>query len=203
MNTLNGSDIRLCSDCHTAKLLSEFYTHIRDGYAFTCKECDSKRSLEYRRTKIGLISRIYGSQKNSSKDRGYPYPSYTRQELRDWMFSQKKFHELYDDWVASGYDKMMSPSCDRIDDYVSYTLSNIQLMTWQENKDKGHRDRKNGINNKASKAVICFRLDDGLCGDFLSIAQASRTLSINQSNIYQCCIGNRETAGGYLWEFNN
>ena len=37
---------------------------------------------------------------------------------------------------------------DRLNDYKGYSFDNIQLMTWQENKDKGHRDCLNGINNK-------------------------------------------------------
>ena len=156
---------------------------------------------EYYRTKKGMIGKIYDNQKLTSKHRGHPMPSYTKKELREWMYSQSKFHELYDKWKASGYDRWLKPSCDRIDDYKPYTLDNLQLMTWQENKDKGHRDRRNGINNKYNVAVLQLTLDGEYITEYYSLREAERQTGISHASIYQNCRGIRKTAGGYVWKY--
>ena len=102
----------------------------------------SKTQLEYRHTKRGLISRMYGHQRAASKKRGHPLPTYSNEDLQDWLSSQTLFHHLFHLWENSNYDKLLIPSVDRIDDDEGYSFSNIQLMTWSENKAKSHKDMR-------------------------------------------------------------
>lgn len=191
-----------CIECKEVKSIDEFYPKKGSsrGYSF-CKTCQQKKSKEYNRTKDGIITQFYSNQKTGSKTRGHKPPTYTKQELKDWVFSQKLFHELYDNWKASGYDKKMKPSCDRTDDYQGYSLSRLQLMTWDENRIKGHRDIKNGINNKRSRAIVGKSKTTGREIEFYSMRQAARTTGVDFRNITSCCSGKAKSAGGYYWKY--
>lgn len=155
--------------------------------------------IKYKRTKEGLIGRIYNSQVSSCITRNHVPPSYTKQEFYDWCISQSTFHVLYDNWKRLDYQKKYSPSVDRIDDYVSYTMANIQLMTWGENMAKGHRDRKNGINVKASLSVTQYTKDGKKIATYCSLIEATRQTGIAFQNICYVIKGKRKTAGGYKW----
>lgn len=153
----------------------------------------------FSRTKQGVVSIIYNSQKSTSKKRNHPPPTYTQEELKIWVFSQSKFHELYDNWVESGHDKWIKPSCDRTNDYLGYSLDRLQIMTWQENKDKFHTDQITGINNKRSKSVLQYDLNGNFIKEHYSTRRAGRELNIAQGHISTVCCGKRNTAGGFIW----
>ncbi len=193
-----------CTQCGELKPLTEFSKDKsrKDGFQCYCKCCCLARVISYRRTKSGKITRIYRNQVDHSKGRGHALPSYTVEELREWCFAQPIFHELYDKWIASGYSKMQSPSCDRLDDYKPYTFDNLRLVTWQENKDKSHEDRKNGFNNKSSRAVTQMRLDGTFVKEFYSASQAYRETRTSTGSISKCCCGKGKTANGFRWMFS-
>jgi len=192
-----------CNECNEIKLFSEFNKKVTGKYGLqsTCKECDSKKSKERYRTKGGLITQIYSSQKKGSLKRGHKFPTYTKQELKDWLYTQKEFHELFDNWKAYNYEKKLVPSCDRIDDYKGYSLDNIQLMTWKDNSNKGCSDRKNGINNKGSKAVIKCDIEGNFIKEYYSAMNAERETNTDHSSISKCCLGNARSAGGFKWKY--
>lgn len=98
----------------------------------------SKENFEnFCKTRSGLISRIYSSQKHNSKRRGHNPPEYTKTELQNWFNENPLFEILFKEWEKSNFDTMKKPSVDRIDCKIGYKISNIQLMTWGENKKKG------------------------------------------------------------------
>lgn len=100
----------------------------------------SKQSkLNYERSKEGLVARIYGCQKSPSKRRGHPAPTYSKEELKDWLFSRPQFRILYDNWKRLDFQTSYKPSVDRIYDDLSYTMSNIQLMIFRDNIAKGNK----------------------------------------------------------------
>jgi len=156
-------------------------------------ETNSQRQLKYIKTRNGLIAKIYGAQKYNSKRRGHIPPNYTKLELRVWVLSQPNFEQLYSDWVASDYDKMMIPSCDREDDDLPYTLDTLTLMTWEENDDKGRVAKK--------KYVIQYTLDDILIKKYSSQKEAENKSGVSRSNISKCCRGKRKQAGGFKWKY--
>ena len=192
-----------CCDCKEIKTLSYFSKAKRskDGLQESCKECFSARARIYFRTKDGLISRIYGSQRGSSKQRGHSLPTYSKQELTDWLYAQKKFHILFDNWKRLDFQTDYVPSVDRKDDYIGYTLSNIQLTIWKVNRDKGHSDRMNGVNNKTNKSVIQYTKNSEFVAKYHSAKEAKRKTGVHFGNISECCLGNRKSAGGFKWSF--
>lgn len=155
----------------------------------------------YGHSKDGLIANIYGRQRHASKHRNHSPPNYNQEELKLWIFEQINFEDLYQAWVESGFNKNLTPSCDRLDDYKPYTLDNIRLVTWIVNNRRSHSDMKNGINNKHSKAVLQLTRDGAIIAEHHSASHASRVTGTNQSCISFCCNGKHLTAGGFVWRF--
>jgi len=175
-----------CTKCLKKKKLKKFY-----GHTPYCKKCDNLRRLKLSRTKLGLVDRIFASQKASSKQRGHGLPEYSKEELRFWLLSQDIFEKLYRCWVDSDYDKNLRPSVDRLDESIGYSMSNIQLMTWYDNYKKEYTRR----------ARIVQQLDDDLnvLVEYSSMGVASDITGI--SNISACCNNRREYAGGFKWRY--
>jgi len=193
--------MKICTKCKKTKPLSEFYkSSKKNRLESKCKACHNLLAKIYRTTKAGLVTRIYGAQKRSSGKRGHIMPAYTNCELQGWVFSQPNFNQLFNNWKASNYETNLSPSCNRLDDYKPYTLDNLELITWQENNKKHWADRKNGINNKHNKAVLQYTKDGVFIMEYYSMSDASRQTKTHVSGISKCCLHERDSANGYLWE---
>lgn len=196
---------RICKKCSSEKNIDDFPRNKNKnmGYGHTCKQCSSEQIDRYYKTQNGLISSIYNGQKKSCLYRGYEMPSYSKQELKEWILNNNCFDLLYKNWVSSQYLKDLRPSIDRLDDYKTYTIDNIQLITWKENREKLNIDKINGVNNKQSKAVVATIKGTNLSSIYYSIAEASRVLNINAKNIIFCCQNKPKykTAGGYEWKY--
>ena len=154
------------------------------------------RTLRYKRTKIGLIKEIYDSQKSNSKQGGMNQPTYPQQELIDWAFSQKCFHEIYDKWKSSNYEHRLRPSCDRIDNSVSYTLDNLRIITLGDNLQQVHEDQKSGIDNRMNKPIA--EIDDNgyILKMYHSTRFAERELGFGNDSIGKVCRGERKQIYG-------
>lgn len=165
------------------------------------KEQVLEKSKEYRHSKKGMVKDIYNHQKQNSTRRGHAAPDYGLEELREWMFSQPNFDDLYQGWVSSGFDKMQVPSCDRLNDYKPYSFDNMQLTTWKKNKLRGHADKKAGINNKNSKVVKQFTKEGAIVAEHHSARHANRVTGVDRGDIGNCCNGKLKSAGGFVWRF--
>lgn len=192
-----------CVRCLDTKPIKDFYPakDKKVGRLSHCRECSIKSVNEYIKTKQGLTTSIYCTQKFSSKKRGHLKPNYSLSELREWIFHQDIFHKLYDEWVESGYDKWKRPSCDRIDDYKPYSLDNLRVVSWMDNWTKSSDDRVNGVNKKGFKPVSQYSIDGNIIKVFSSATQAERETGILRPNIYKCCSGKRKYAGGFIWKY--
>jgi hypothetical protein len=197
--------MKKCTRCENVKLLSDFSFHkaYKNNIHSHCKQCLNEIQKHYSKTKNGLIIKIYGQQRASSKLRGHDMPNYTKHELAEWIYSQPNFEELYNNWVKSNYKKDLVPSCDRLDDYKPYTLDNIRLVTYKENRESYYNDQKNGINNKNARAVFKFDLQGNFIKEYYSIHEASRQNKLYYQNIYNTCIGRHKTCGGYVWKYKD
>lgn len=177
--------MKSCSQCKLVKPLDQFYQDKRasDGKTSECSECNKA----YKRSPEGLVKVMYNTQKRSSNHRKHIPPQYSYKELYLWVISQPNFNKLFMNWVNSSYSKMLVPSCDRLNDYLPYSLDNLRLVTWQENKDKFHKDQIDGINNKCNKAVIQRSLDGKFINEFYSVQAAARSLNKSHGAIACCC----------------
>ena len=190
-----------CSQCHIAKPFVEF----RSTNLQTCKACQCLAAKESNKTPMGLIRRIYGNQRMTCRKMNRPVPNYSCKELQQWVHDQPHFQTLYTDWVNSGYQKELIPSIDRIENHKSYTLTNIQLVTWQKKKKNQKTQNIAGtFLHTGSKAVRQLDPDGTLIMEHPSISCAMRHIkgkSGTVSNISNVCNGKWPTAYGYRWEW--
>ena len=107
----------ICNKCLKSKASNNFSKNNsrKNGlYAF-CKTCDKEMQDAYRKTKNGLIAKIYSKQKSSAKKRGMDTPNYTSHELTIKLINYDKFCRLFDLWTKSQWKKHLTPSIDRIE----------------------------------------------------------------------------------------
>ena len=128
-------------------------------------------------------------------------PTYSKEEFLSWVLKQDNFENIFNTWVISGYKMDLVPSIDRLDDYKGYSIDNIQLMTWIENKQKGYDDVKNGINNKKSRSVFQYSLQNEFIREFKSIRMAARSVNGLHSTIIKNCALKCSYAYGFIWKY--
>lgn len=195
--------MKKCNKCKKEYSIDFFSKDLSsfDKLQARCNKCNKKICKEYRRTKTGLVYKIYAQQKKSSIQRGHVLPEYSKEELYKWIKKQDNFEGLYKNWANSSYDRYLVPSVDRVDDYKPYTLKNIRLVTWRENEARSFEDRKKGINNKISKTVYQYDKCKNFIKEWYSSQQAQRELGIFQANISKVALGQRNYAGGFIWSY--
>lgn len=168
--------MKTCCDCLKQLSLSSFVPKpsCKNGYEPRCRKC---RSVKYNKSSPALLcKKIYLTQVNHSATRGHPLPSYTLDELTNWVLSQPTFKRMYEMWQTSDYQKDLAPSVDRLNDNTHYTLQNIQLMTWTENRSKASKDKKDNVLLVNHRAVTAYNKDGTLHKRFLSMSEAMREL---------------------------
>lgn len=173
----------------------------REGIDYLCKECKKIKKARYYRSKDGVIQTIYDSQKLSSKHRNHTQPTYSKDELYEWLMNNPLFHTLYQEWVDSDYNRDNKPSVDRINDFEAYTLENIRLCRFKDNYKKAHLDRVNGTSTSGlvCKAVIQLSMKGEYIREYHSITEVQRQLNLPHQNIVKVCQGKRKSCGGYKW----
>ena len=104
--------------------------------------CNKCKSTKYNRSMRGIMNNIYRRQIKNSTKRGHHPPTYTKQELIDYIIKHPMIEGLYNAYVNSKYNSDMIPSIDRIDSSKGYSMDNIQLCTWLENKENNYMDMR-------------------------------------------------------------
>jgi len=155
------------------------------------EEIDEGRRQFYK-TKYGLSTRMYAHMRAASRKRGHPDPDFTLQEYRDWLFSQPNFDHLFNVWVESDYKKNYTPSPDRLDDTTGYSISNIQLVTWDYNRKKGAVSRRKKVNQLRNGIII---------NSFESIGSAAKAVNAANSSISCALKGKTKSSAGFQWEY--
>lgn len=173
--------MKTCSHCKVEQPLAAFNNQATGefGKRNECRECVKR----YGRSPHGLAIGIYADQKEKCVARGYMQPAYTVEDLESWLIAQPLFDSLYATWVQSEFDTNQRPSVDRLNDYVSYTLDNIQLLTREANNQKNYDSRMDGTNNKQSLAVDMLDLNGKFIERFYSVSEAARRFNGVPSNI--------------------
>ena len=197
---------KICNRCKLDIPTTMFHKQKKGylGVQGRCKECIAEVELEFRLTKKGVVSTIYDNQLSSSVKRGHNKPSYSRSDLKDWLYSDKEFHRLFSTWESSNYDMLLKPSVDRQDNDLPYSFSNIQLITWGENKALYKEDVKSGKVQRQSKLVLQIDKDTKeVIMEFHSLIEAQRQTGCDRTSISRCCNGvkNYKTTGGFMWKY--
>jgi len=108
------------------------------------KDNNNAYTKKYERTKKGKLVRTYRNMESRVKgitQKGKHLYSglqiLPRQDFYDWSLADSVFNSIYESWVASGYDRKMSPSIDRVDTSKGYTIDNIRWVTHSKNSQLG------------------------------------------------------------------
>ena len=88
---------KVCKHCNKMKPLEEFHknNHAKDGRLHICKEC---YHLVFKKKEITLETypkRMYNNQRQNSKKRGRPYPNYSYEEFKEFLFKETDYVNLY------------------------------------------------------------------------------------------------------------
>ena len=187
---------------------------LKDQESTLCRSCVNRARTKHPQvagktyhTIGGRVSGMYSTQINRSKKYGWNLPTYTRDELLDWVVNQPNYEQLFNDWKDSGFSQDRSLSIDRLDDYKPYSFDNIRLVDWETNNKKGSESQITGDNTKNCRAVRQLTMDGIPIQDFHSVKAAARTLGISATGIHEAAQGFRYnkspaySAGGYKWEY--
>jgi len=201
--------IKFCPQCKKNKIDLEFNKdkNKKNGLNYECRDCSKIRKNNWNKTIDGVVSSMYNSQINSYKTRKTRTlsmsPLYSKKEFKTWIISNKTFIKLFNDWKHSGYKTKLKPSVDRTNPNIGYEFTNIELMTWEENKNKGYSDKKNGIDKRMLKPVIQYDMNMKMINTFHSVAEANRNTGISTGHISKVCLKRYgfKSAGGFIWEY--
>ena len=92
-----------CSKCKILKEDSEFYKDYRhiDGLFSECKKCKNNKFKENKKTKEGLLRKMYNSQTYNSRGNGKPL--YSREEFISYALKNNDFNFIYSEWIKYNY----------------------------------------------------------------------------------------------------
>ena len=163
-----------------------------------------------RRTKNGLISAMWYSMNNASKQRKHQPPNFTFKEFKNWtlIINEKKFKKLYNKWKNSNYNTYLRPSVNRLNDYKSYYFKNMELVTWKINQDKGYKSKKciearQQAGKKNGKIIYQYTLNGKFIKEFSSSREASKILKIHNTGILKACQRKYTQTNSFLWRFKD
>lgn len=101
-------------------------------------------TLRYERTKGGKLMRIYRNMLSrvtgvqAAKFHLYRGKSLLpKAQFMEWAMASPQFHALFEVWEASGYDRKLAPSVDRINSSFGYEIENMEWVTHSENSRRG------------------------------------------------------------------
>lgn len=119
---------------------------------------DNIHTKAYEKTVSGFLMRLYRNMESRitgvQKEKFHLYEGrflIPRDIFYEWANKSEQFQTLYKTYVASGYERKLAPSVDRIDSTKGYELNNIEWVTMSENSRRGvisrHNKQKEKIND--------------------------------------------------------
>lgn len=156
-----------------------------------------KAGLPSGMTARGVLTRIYHAMRGRCREKGRPLPDFTLQEFHERFLNDPLYLKLYRGWIWSAFDKYKKPSFDRIDPLKSYTLGNLELVTWRENRDRAD---KTALITSSTQVIMCDK-DGREIKMFNSVREAAVAARCQESGIVACCRGRYTQSGGYKWKY--
>lgn len=90
---------------------------------------------------------------------------------------------------------------------LNNNVDNLEFCTYQYNATYNNAHIKRGEktkgrpNYKRRKSVLQYSLEGEFIKEWESGKIAGETLNINNTNITQCCKGNRKSSGDFIWKY--
>jgi hypothetical protein len=113
------------------------------------KRTGNKTTKKYEKTPNGFLVRMYRNMQSRTcgiqKKKAHLYKGLyllERQDFYKWAKENDVFWKLYQHWVKSSYDRKLTPTVDRIDSEIGYSLNNMEWVTHSENSRRGALSRR-------------------------------------------------------------
>lgn len=98
----------------------------------------------YEKTVNGFLMRMYRNMQSRitgvQKHKAHLYLGkelLSRESFYTWAKNNESFYKLWDVYVATGYERKLAPTVDRIDSSKGYLLDNMEWVTHSENSRRG------------------------------------------------------------------
>lgn len=143
---------------------------------------------QWRKTPRGLVTNLYHKLKERNS---VEFDLEWLHQFADCL----KFDRLFREWEQSGFHKDKKPSIDRISNKIGYRKTNVQWLTWAENRFKQSMERR------SRKGAVAQIKDNKVLKIYKSQRQAVLVTGISQGCMSMCLNGQRPKAGGYVWRF--
>ena len=108
------------------------------------KRTGNHTTKKYEKTKKGFLMRLYRNMQSRIKGvQKVKFHLYSNKEILDkvefynWALNNPAFHDLFETYEKSEYDRKLSPSVDRVDSNKGYTIDNMEFITTSENSSRG------------------------------------------------------------------
>lgn len=151
---------------------------------------------KYEKTKNGFLMRTYRNMKSRilgiQKLKAHLYLGkelLAKEEFYKFSLQSVDFHSLFEVWENSNYNRKLTPSIDRINSDLGYSLDNIRWITHSENSGLGNKKKRLKINQ--------FSSDNDFIKQWDSIKEAE---CIYGRGVGRSCRKGGKTKG-YLWRF--
>lgn len=121
-------------------------------YAREFKRNNPEKAKEYRNTIPSLICRIYNRMQSRVNGKACKSPYLykglaicTKEEFNKLAYTSHEFKMLYIAWKDNEWNIRLTPSVNRINPELGYTIENIEFITFSKNCSQ---TRKNGYVSK-------------------------------------------------------
>lgn len=115
------------------------------------KITNNEVTRKYEKTKKGFLMRLYRNMKSRiegvNRAKFHLYAGcylLPKETFYKWSLASEVFHQLFDEWEQSGYERKLAPSVDRIDSLRGYELDNMEWVTMSENSRRGSLNKYYG-----------------------------------------------------------
>lgn len=148
-NQIKLSFKKKCTKCKKLKINTDFYkcSKNKSGLYSSCIVCERLRSFNrkdqkskanaiYYKTIKGHLNSIYNAMlrrcnPNNKKTKDLYYGVkvlITKEEFINFSLNNSDYILIYNKWKKTGYNRKLSPSIDRIDSDLHYSLDNIRWL---------------------------------------------------------------------------
>ncbi len=151
----------------------------------------------FRKTPKGVLTNLYSKMKERNIKRGFGELPFSLKELQERFLGDDNYIKQFNIWVQNSYKKEYKPSFDRINPNRGYTIDNMQILSWGENRKKADWEKS----FLYTTPVVMCDINENIVRIFESTKEACTMTGFPQSTITMCCQGKLRSVKGYIFKY--